>query len=170
MSLLFTALLSIASAITVAVLTHLLTQRRKRRDELAETRIKAYTDFINSASRLIAARRLGTTVDEPDDLAILNDAKARICICGHPQVVVALAHFWEQGGTLERESEVLAFTTLCLEMRKALVGASGDLPGTDISNTLFRVQPSTYSYKAAPKPPPSPEQLARRASRAEGDA
>lgn len=170
MSLLFTTLLSIASAIIVAMLSHLLTQRRKRRDELAETRIKAYTDFINAVSRLIAARRLGTTVDEPADLALLNDAKARICICGHPQVVGALTHFWEQGGTLERESEVLAFTRLCLKMREALVGASGDLSGTDLSNTLFRVQPSTYSYMAAPKPPLSPEQIASMVSRVQGDA
>lgn len=154
----------------VALVTHILTLRRKQRDELAETRMRSYTDFINSASRLVSARRLGAVVDSPEDLALLNDAKARICICGQPQVVAALADFWAKGGTLEREGEVLAYTHLCLKMREALVGKPGDLGDIDISDTLFRVQPSTYSYKAAPKPPPSPEQLDRRLRRAGGDA
>jgi hypothetical protein len=163
MSPLLAVLFSVASAIIVAVLTHLLAQRRKQRDDLAEVRLKAYTDFINSASRLVSARRLGAIVDQPEELAVLNDAKARICICGEAQVVAALAEFWANGGTLEREDEVLAFTRLCLTMREAFVGERGDLQDVEVSNTFFQLQPSTYSYKAAPKPSPSPEELERRA-------
>ena len=158
------ALLSLSSAVLVAVLGHVLSTRRKQRDELMEMRLKASTDFINAASRLIAARRIGRTEDELNDLAALNDAKVRICICAEPNVVRALAKFWEEGGTLEKEGETLAFTRFCLRIRESL-GNARDLHDLDLSNTLFRLQPSSYSFKAAPCPMPLPEQLQREARR-----
>ena len=132
MSPLTAALLSIASAITVAF--------------LAEFRLKAYTDFINAASRLVSARRLGEISDEIKEIALLNDAKTRICICAEAPVVRALVEFWEHGGTLEKEREILAFTRFCMLIRESLGGRASDLNDINISQTLFKLQPATYSY------------------------
>ena len=149
------SLLSITSALIVAILSHVFSTKRKRRDELAELRLKAYVDFINSASRLVAARRMGRTADELDELAALNDAKTRICICAEIPVVEALAEFWEHGGTLERESEILAFTRFCMRVRESLGYTRYDIHDLNISNTLFKLQPATYSFKQSNSSPSS---------------
>lgn len=145
------ALLSLLSALIVAILSHVFASRRRRRDELAELRLKAYADFINEATRLVAARRMGRVVDEIEELAALNDAKTRILVCADAPVVQALAEFWEHGGTLEKESEILAFTRLCMRIRESLGNTRHDINDVSISNVLFRLQPSTYSYKVATK-------------------
>lgn len=76
--------LSLLSALLVAILSHFFSITRKRHAGLVEMRLKAYTDFINAASRLVAARRTGRVSDELEELVALNDAKIRICICAAP--------------------------------------------------------------------------------------
>ena len=142
------AFFSLISALIAALLAHLLTVRRKKRDELADLRLRAYTDFVQATSRLAAARRTGKTHDELEDLAALNDAKVRMCICAGPSVVNALAEFWAHGGTLEKESELLAFSRLCRSLREDVGNAKNDIRDIDLPATLFRLQPSGYSYKA----------------------
>ncbi|MGJ0489623.1 hypothetical protein [Methylobacter sp.] len=151
----FAALLSFMSAVIVAVLGHFFSIKRKRRDELTELRLKAYADFINAASRLVAARRMGRIVDELDELAALNDAKTRICIYADAPVVKALVEFWKHGGTLEGEKEIIAFTRFCMRIRESLGNANSDLQSIDISNTLFKLEPATYSFKHASSHTPS---------------
>lgn len=146
-------LLSVTTALIVAVASHVLSQRRKRRDELFELRLRAYSDFINAASRLVAARRLGKTDDTPDDLAALNDSKTRMCICGDASVVEALVEFWKHGGTLEREQEILAFTQLCMRIRESLGHKRHDISSLNISETLFRLEPSGYSHRVGAQTP-----------------
>jgi hypothetical protein len=141
------ALLSLLSVGIGALISHFLTSRRSRLDDLAGFRLKAYGDFIGASAVLIAARRVGRIEDEIDDLAKLNDAKARICICAEPPVVEALKDFWKSGGTLELEHEILAFTRLCMRIRESLGNKKNDILGSDISETLFRLEPSSYSYK-----------------------
>ncbi|MDE2420091.1 MAG: hypothetical protein KGO49_02770 [Gammaproteobacteria bacterium] len=139
------ALFSLFGAILGVVLSHYYSNKRKRKDELIEFRLKAYSDFINATSRLTIARRNGQASDEVSELAILNDAKLRICICASAFVTKALIDFWDKGGTLEKESEILAFTRFCLCIRKDL--GNTEKLHFDISQTLFKLQPSTYSYK-----------------------
>jgi len=143
-----TIILSLLSAVVVAVISHILAERRNLRNDLAEFRLKTYSDFINAVSRLAAARRLGETQNELEQLAILNDAKARICICAEAPVVEALSIFWLAGGTLEKEDEVLSFTRLCILMRKSLGNRCHDIAGLSLSDTLFRLEPSSNSYRA----------------------
>jgi hypothetical protein len=151
MTILSVGLLSLVSAIIGALLTHFLSERRKRREELMEQKLKAYSDFINSASKIIAARRLGQTENDPEELAVLNDSKVRICICGDKSVVEALTEFWEHGGTLEREREILAFTRLCMKIRESLGYKAHDIADLMISNTLFRIEPSSFSFRNSKK-------------------
>ena len=148
MSVAIASTLSLLSAIVVALLSHLFTIRRKRSDELAEMRLKAYTDFINATSRLVTARRAGKTEDELGELASLNDAKARIVLCGHKPVVEELVRFWNAGGTLEGENEVLAFTRFCLQIRESLGSERHDVVSLPISDTLFRLEPAAFSFRA----------------------
>ncbi len=111
-------------------------------------RLKAYGDFLQAVSRLVAARRLGKKNDELEELAVLNEAKARICLCAESVVVEALADFWLAGGTLEREQEVLAFKRLCVEMRESLGNRRHDIEMLRLSDTLFRLEPSAFSFRA----------------------
>jgi hypothetical protein len=85
--------------------------------------------------------------NEIDELAKPNDAKARICICAEPPIIEALSEFWKSGGTLELEHEILAFTRLCIRIRESLGNKKNDILSSDISDTLFKLEPSTYSYK-----------------------
>jgi len=141
------SILSLLSAVLVAVLSHFFSSYRQRRDELAEMRLKAYTDFINAASRLVSARRSGRTEDALDDLAALNDAKTRICVCAEAKVVEALIEFWNAGGTLEGEHEVVAFTRLCRYIRESVGNKRYDLRDLPISKTLFKLEPSNFSFR-----------------------
>ena len=113
-------------------------------------RLRAYTDFMSAASRIASARRSDDPRDAVEDLAALNDAKTRICVCASPSVVRSLAEFWERGGTLERESELLAFSRFCKDMRADLGNSRNDLHDFDLPATLFRLSPSGYSFKATP--------------------
>ncbi|WP_157956609.1 hypothetical protein [Dyella sp. C11] len=131
------------------VLGHVLAQRRSRKDSLDGFRLKAYADFISAASQLVAARRMGSTSDLISDLAVLNDAKVRICMCADVYVVEALVDFWRLGGTLEKEEEILAFTRLCQRIRESIGNERNDTAFLDISSTLFRLEPSSYSYRSA---------------------
>jgi len=139
--------LSLFTAVIVAVLSHIFSIRRNRKDELSAMRIKAYSDFINSASKLASARRVGKTDDALDELGALNDAKTRICVFGSKAVALELMKFWKAGGTLEEEQSILAFTGLCLEMRKSLGTEIKELRLSDMSDTLFKLEPSSFSFR-----------------------
>lgn len=141
--------IAIISACLGAWLNHVFSIKRKRKDELAEFRLKAYVDFINAVSRLVNARRIGLIFDELDELTALNDAKIRICICAEAPVVESLVEFWKCGGTLEGELEILAFTHFCMQIRENLGNSNREIYALDISNTLFKLQPATYSFKHA---------------------
>ena len=147
MSAAFATLLSLVSAVVVAFVAHRLADRRARGNELASMRLKAYGDFLQAASRLIAARRLGKKNDELEELAALNDAKARICVCAEAAVVEALADFWLAGGTLEREEEILAFKRLCVEMRESLGNRRHDVAMLRLSETLIQREPSAFPFR-----------------------
>lgn len=142
------ALLSLIAGLIGAAFGHTLSERKSRNDELAKMRLDAYSDFLLATSHLVSARRAGRTQDELAELGPLNDAKARICVCADAPVVEALELFWLQGGTLEKEHEILAYTRLCRAMRKSL--GRDCLPiNIRLSDILFKLEPSTYSYRSS---------------------
>lgn len=136
-----------AGGLAVTWANHRATQRRNREDERQEFLLKAYADFVNAAARLATARRMGRTSDEEAELVALNDAKTRICIVAPIEIVSALGEFWLQGGTLELEHEILAFTRLCTAIRHSLGHDHRDAVRAEFSNILFKLEPSSYSYK-----------------------
>ena len=146
MTITLAAILSLFSGLIGAVFGHVLSEKKSRNDELAKMRLDAYTDFLKSISLLVSARRSGRTQDELVELGALNDAKARICICADAEVIEALESFWLQGGTLEKEQEIIAYTRLCRAMRVSL-GRDRLTHNIRLSDILFRLEPSTYSYR-----------------------
>lgn len=142
------ATLSGISALLGLALGHVLNARRARQDDLATLKMAAYVDFIRSTARLFTARRTGRTEDELEELAVLNDAKTRVLLSADVAVVKSLEQFWLPGGTLEKEQELLAFRRLCDDMRESLGKERLSLK-IDLAGILFKLQPSTYSYKAS---------------------
>ena len=146
MTITLAAILSLITGLIGAVFGHVLSEKKSRNDELAKMRLDAYTDFLKTTSLLVSARRSGRIQDEIAELGALNDAKSRICVCADAGVVEALERFWLQGGTLEKEQEILAYKRLCKTMRESL-GRDGLSQEIRLSDILFRLEPSTFSYR-----------------------
>jgi len=92
-------------------------------------------------------RRQGNTDNSPNVLARLNNAKTRIIVCGEDNVVRNLEVFWDTEVTLELEDGLLAFNQLLTSMRKSLGNKRLGANSYGITNTLFKLEPSQYSYK-----------------------
>ncbi|MEH6640571.1 hypothetical protein [Vreelandella glaciei] len=144
-----TIIVSLISSVIAAFLAHYLATSRMKRAELSKFQIEAYSNFTAAAARLAVARRTGDTTDENIDLAALNDAKSKIITCGHVEVVEALIRFWNLGGTLEREREILAFDHLVKVMRSKLGYKAHDIHDLKVSDALFKLEPATFSFRAS---------------------
>jgi len=143
---LFTVTSSICVVVVGALLHYYFTRKHKYGEELRALRNHAYLDFISSASRIIAARRIGLVKDDMQDLVMLNNAKTRIVVYGEAAVVKELAEFWEYGATLEREQEILAFTRLCFRMRQSVGYENDEIYDIKISQLLFKLEPASFSF------------------------
>lgn len=119
-----------------------LTRRNNTNSKLAELQNKSYADFLNSASAIAVAQRSGNRSRVETELALLADAKARICVYGHAAVIHELAKFIRAGGTLQTESELLSFTRLCICIRQSVGLGNEVVTLPDISQLLFSVEVS----------------------------
>ncbi len=136
-----TALLSILGVVVGALLQNYFARQSNQEKHLRESRSAAYIDFLETVSQVVAAQRMGNKQRETEQLARLTHAKARICIFGEEQVVRRLATFWAAGATLETESEILAFTRFCMDIRKSLGIKDRELLHSEVSQLLFAVNP-----------------------------
>lgn len=118
------------------------TRKNNINSKLAEQQYKSYADFLNSASAIAVAQRTGDRGRVDAELAILADAKARICVYGHASVVKELATFIRAGGTLQTETELLSFSRLCICIRKSIGLGNEVVTSPDISQLLFSVEVS----------------------------
>lgn len=143
-----TIIISILSSVIAAFLAHHLATSRIKKADLSKFQIEAYSNFLAASTKLSLARRLGDTTNEKVDLATLNDSKSKIIACGHKEVVEALVDFWDTGATLEREQEILAYTRLINAIRTQLGHKKHDLYDLKISNILFKLEPSSFSFKS----------------------
>ncbi len=130
---------SLLGVIVGAVLQSYLVRRNQKDNRLLEWRNTAYTDFINAATLVATAQRHGKRDVVAEHLARLSDAKARICVYGDASVIAEIAEFWRHGATLQTESEILAFTRVCLSIRKSLNVSGAAINFPDISQLLFSI-------------------------------
>ncbi len=138
----FASLVGLLGVATGAWLQAYLTKKNNQKSKLSELQNSAYADFLNAASSIAVAQRVGDRDRVTSELAALADAKARICIYGHSTVIHELAKFIRAGGTLQKESEILSFTRLCLRIRESAGMTNQSIPLTYISQLLFHVEVS----------------------------
>lgn len=136
-----TAFFSILGVTVGAILQHFLARQNNQQKQLLESRNKAYVDFLEAVSCVVAAQRMGKKERELEELAKLTNAKSRICIFGEETVVRQLATFWAAGASLETESEIQAFTRFCLDIRKSLGLMDKEFLGREVSQLLFEIKP-----------------------------
>lgn len=122
-----------------ALLQAFLTRRNQKANQLTELQNKSYADFLNAASKIAVAQRKNERKKVDSELANLADSKSRICVYGDSIVVQHLASFLRAGGTLQTEQEILAFTNLCVQIRKSIGMDDKSLLSEDISQLLFSV-------------------------------
>lgn len=132
-------LIGLCGVIIGAIIQAALGRRNQRSMHLSELQNKSYADFLNSISRIAVAQRKNDSKEIRDALSQLADAKSRICIYGEPTVIHNLAKFLRLGGTLQTEQEILAFTNLCLEIRRSNGILDKSISPQDISQLLFNV-------------------------------
>jgi len=135
------ALLSILGVVVGAFLQNYFAKQNNQAKQLLESRNQAYVDFLEAVSLVVAAQRMGKREQVVEQLARLTHAKARICIFGEESVVRRLATFWAAGASLETESEILAFTRFCLDIRSSLGLRDKAHLSTEVSQLLFAVKP-----------------------------
>ncbi|MFP8965054.1 hypothetical protein ACKC9G_00545 [Pokkaliibacter sp. CJK22405] len=143
-----TLIFTLFGSILGILIGHYFATQRMQHSELTKFKLMAYADFFSATSRLSASRRIGNTSNEIEDLAKLNDAKNRILISGDVKVIHFMIEFIESGATLELESGILAFTRMTRQIRISLGHKKNDLMDYDISNVIFKIEPSQYSYRA----------------------
>lgn len=144
---------SLITGFCAGLIAHKLASKRNRENDLSKFRLQAYSDFIGSASKVAASRRIGNTESDLDDLSKMNDAKNRIILSGDKAVIEAMIKFWKRGGTLEKESELLAFRDLTNSMRDSLGHDRRDPFGVELTDTMFQLEPSSYSHRAEKEKP-----------------
>jgi hypothetical protein len=140
-------LISILLGVLTAFIAHHLASKRFRNKELLSFQLIAYSDFINAISEISVIRRQGNIENSPEMLAKLNDAKTRIIVCGEDDVVRNLEIFWDTNATLELEDGLLTFNQLLTSMRTSLGNKKLGANSYNITNTLFKLESSQYSYK-----------------------
>lgn len=129
---------SLFGVVIGALLQSYFNRRNQKNTRLDEWRNSAYADFLNAVSAVATAQRHGKRDVVTEQLARLSDARARICVYGDTNVIHNIAEFWRNGATLQTESEILAFTRVCLAIRKS-AGAPGLIHSPDISQLLFSI-------------------------------
>ena len=130
---------AILGVVVGALIHYLLTKKNQKEQQLVEWRNKAYIDFLEAISVVVASQRKGDKKVTIDSLSKLADAKSRICIYGEAEIIKQLAEFWREGATLETESELLAFSRFCQKIRKS-IGVKSDIGALeDITQLLFSI-------------------------------
>jgi hypothetical protein len=102
---------SVLSATLTVCLSHFLSRRRNREDDLNRIRIQSYVDYVGASMRMALARRQKNDEAYLRELPVYNDAKAKICFCAPEPVLRCMIDFHSQGIDLEEEQRVSAGTS-----------------------------------------------------------
>ena len=131
--------IGVLGVVVGALLQGFFNRKNQVASSLSELQNKAYSDFLNSVSKIAVAQRKDQRTAVTEELSNLADAKSRICVYGNASVVHHLADFLRAGGTLQTEHEILSFTRLCLQIRGSVGMHDKELYSSDISQLLFSI-------------------------------
>ena len=109
----FTALVSAIGVVIGASLQFWFSRLTTNWSRLQDKQIQAYVDFLKGVSGLAQSQRFKDKEAESSDPAsLLADARARIAVYGHSEVLAALAEFDKTDKQLSSESSLSAFMQL----------------------------------------------------------
>lgn len=115
-----TILISVCSLLLGAYLRHRFGRSAIQHQHLLEARGRAYTDFCQAYTALIAVQRTGEQEEEFEAIARVNDAKTRVCIFGSEEVVHHFENVRADGIRHETKEEMEALASLYVAIRKSL--------------------------------------------------
>lgn len=114
-----TALISMSGIIIGASLQFLFSRLAARASRLDEMRLTAYADLLRGAAQLSQAEHFKDDKARMTSLALATDAKGRIVVYGHREVVRRLAQFGKTSQDLSSEDAKERFIQLVEAMRRS---------------------------------------------------
>ncbi|MFZ2445192.1 MAG: hypothetical protein WAW37_02450 [Syntrophobacteraceae bacterium] len=138
-----TAILPVLGVVIGASLQFWFSRATTNWSRLQDRRIQAYVDFLKGVAGTAVAQRFSDKKSEIDSLALLADARARICVYGHSEVITALASFSrETDSMLSSPTACRAFTGLIQVMRKVSNSDLVPVGEDELFLVLFRSGPN----------------------------
>ncbi len=133
----FTALVSAIGVVIGASLQFWFSRLTTNWSRLQDKQIQAYVDFLKGVSGVAQSQRFKDKRAELDSSSLLADARARIAVYGHSEVLAALAEFDKTDRKLSSESSLSAFMQLIQTMRKASNTKIAPISEAQLSLVLF---------------------------------
>lgn len=133
----FTALVSAIGVVTGASLQFWFSRLTTNWSRLQDKQIQAYVDFLKGVSGVAQSQRFKDKRAELDSSSLLADARARIAVYGHSEVLAALAEFDKTDRKLSSESSLSAFMQLIQTMRKVSNTKIAPISEAQLSLVLF---------------------------------
>lgn len=115
------AIFSMIGVALGAALQHYFGRALESRKQLTLQRSQAYADYFKAVALLAQCGR------KPDYLAMVADAKVRVCMYGSPEVIKRLGEFEAAGAAVTTPLGNVAIIALLSEMRKDTGTTGGDL-------------------------------------------
>jgi hypothetical protein len=133
----FTALVSAIGVVIGASLQFWFSRLTTNWSRLQDKQIQAYVDFLKGVSGVAQSQRFKDKRAELDSSSLLADARARIAVYGHSEVLEALAEFDKTDRKLSSDSSLSAFMQLIQTMRKASNTKIAPISEAQLSLVLF---------------------------------
>ena len=131
-----------------AALQYVFGRSLETRKQLVVQRAQAYADFFRGFAALAQSR-------SGDSLALVADAKTRICIYGSEKVVFALAAFERAGASTLTDEGAATIIDLMHAMRRDVAQSRVQVPKEDLSRVLLGPDPSNPRKVPEAKRPPA---------------
>lgn len=122
---LFTAFISLITAIFVVSLQFLLKRHLEKKRHLKELSSKSYMDYLRYVSEQNQLHPERSPEEYKESFVKIASAKAGVCLYGSPKVIEAFSEFEKLGASLVSSSSSEAFKNMVYQMRLDSGGDSG---------------------------------------------
>ncbi len=112
------AILPVLGVVFGAVLHFWFSRNSADWSRFQDKRVQAYVDFLKAVAGISQAQRFKDKKAEQESAALLADARARIAVFGHSDVLAALAAFDRTDKMLTSPNACQAFTELVRTVRR----------------------------------------------------
>lgn len=131
-----TAILPMIGVLLGAIVQYRISKSTEDYKQQQSLRTQAYADFLRGTAGVGIAQRAANKNKELENLMLMMDAKARICVYGSKPVVDKLADFWRNGATLDTPDHMLDFVRVCQAMRRESLPRDQEVLNREISQLL----------------------------------